>query len=53
MALEQPLRTLLFVPGNKPKMLEKARTAGADAVILDLEDGVPVGEKGHSLELCA
>jgi citrate lyase subunit beta / citryl-CoA lyase len=45
MALEQPLRTLLFVPGNKPKMLEKARTAGADAVILDLEDGVPVGEK--------
>jgi citrate lyase subunit beta/citryl-CoA lyase len=45
MELKQPLRTLLFVPGNKPKMLEKARTVNADAVILDLEDGVPVGEK--------
>lgn len=45
MALKQPLRTLLFVPGNKQKMLEKARTANADAVILDLEDGVPVSEK--------
>jgi citrate lyase subunit beta/citryl-CoA lyase len=45
MILEQPLRTLLFVPGNKQEMLEKARTVHADAVILDLEDGVPVGEK--------
>jgi citrate lyase subunit beta/citryl-CoA lyase len=45
MELRQPLRTLLFVPGNKPKMLEKARTVEADAVILDLEDSVPVGEK--------
>jgi citrate lyase subunit beta/citryl-CoA lyase len=26
-------------------MLDKARTAGADAVVLDLEDSVPVGEK--------
>jgi citrate lyase subunit beta/citryl-CoA lyase len=33
-------RSLLFVPGNKPRMLEKARTLPADAVILDLEDGV-------------
>jgi citrate lyase subunit beta/citryl-CoA lyase len=45
MELKQPLRTLLFVPGNKQKMLEKARTANADAVMLDLENGVPVGEK--------
>jgi citrate lyase subunit beta/citryl-CoA lyase len=45
MELKQPLRTLLFVPGNKQKMLEQARTVNADAVILDLEDGVPVGEK--------
>jgi citrate lyase beta subunit len=27
-------------------MLEKARSLPADAVILDLEDGVPPGEKG-------
>lgn len=41
----KPLRTLLFVPGNRPKMLEKARTLPADAVILDLEDAVPLAEK--------
>ena len=45
MELKQPLRTLLFVPGHKQEMLEKARTVSADAIILDLEDGVPVGEK--------
>jgi citrate lyase subunit beta / citryl-CoA lyase len=45
MTLRQPLRTLLFVPGNKPRMLDKARTSAADAVILDLEDGVPPAEK--------
>jgi citrate lyase subunit beta/citryl-CoA lyase len=45
MGLNQPLRSILFVPGNKAHMLEKARTLPADAVILDLEDGVPVDEK--------
>jgi citrate lyase subunit beta/citryl-CoA lyase len=45
MIKERPLRTLLFVPGNKPRMLEKARTLPADGVFLDLEDSVPVGEK--------
>jgi citrate lyase beta subunit len=39
------LRSILFVPGNKRRMLEKARTLPDDAVILDLEDGVPPGEK--------
>jgi citrate lyase subunit beta/citryl-CoA lyase len=38
-------RSILFVPGNKPRMLEKARTLPADAVMLDLEDGVPPQEK--------
>jgi citrate lyase subunit beta/citryl-CoA lyase len=45
MPLTPPLRSLLFVPGNKAHMLDKARTLPADAVILDLEDGVPPGEK--------
>ncbi len=45
MNLSKPLRSVLFVPGNKPRMLEKARTLPADAVILDLEDAVPPGEK--------
>jgi citrate lyase subunit beta/citryl-CoA lyase len=44
----RPLRSILFVPGNKPHMLEKARTLPADAVILDLEDGVPQGQKAEA-----
>jgi citrate lyase subunit beta/citryl-CoA lyase len=43
--LSQPLRSILFVPGSKSRMLEKARSLPADAVILDLEDGVPPAEK--------
>ena len=34
------LRSLLFVPGDRPDRMEKALTAGADALILDLEDSV-------------
>ncbi|GIX47429.1 MAG: malyl-CoA lyase [Candidatus Tectimicrobiota bacterium] len=39
------LRTLLFAPGNRPPLLEKVGHCGADAVVLDLEDAVPVAEK--------
>jgi citrate lyase subunit beta/citryl-CoA lyase len=41
----RPLRSLLFVPGNKPRMHEKAAGSGADALILDVEDSVPPAEK--------
>lgn len=34
------LRSLLFVPGDSEKKFAKARTIGADALILDLEDSV-------------
>jgi citrate lyase subunit beta/citryl-CoA lyase len=34
------LRSLLFVPGDRPDRMEKALAAGADALILDLEDAV-------------
>lgn len=36
----KPFRSVLYVPGDKPRAIEKARTLGADAVILDLEDAV-------------
>lgn len=39
------LRSLLFVPGNRADMIEKARTASADALVLDMEDSVPLAEK--------
>jgi len=34
------MRSLLFVPGDRPERFDKAATSGADAVILDLEDAV-------------
>ena len=38
-------RSLLFVPGNHARRIEKAFTLPADAVILDLEDACPLAEK--------
>jgi citrate lyase subunit beta / citryl-CoA lyase len=40
-----PLRSLLFVPGSRPDFLPKAAAAGADALVLDLEDSVPAAAK--------
>ena len=39
------MRSMLFVPGYKLSFLEKARSLGSDALILDLEDSVPVAFK--------
>jgi citrate lyase subunit beta/citryl-CoA lyase len=39
------LRSLLFAPGDSPAKMEKARRAGADAIILDLEDSVAESAK--------
>ncbi len=38
-------RTYLFVPGTRPERFGKALAAGAHAVIVDLEDAVPIAEK--------
>lgn len=38
-------RTMLFMPGNNPSMLQNAGILGADSVILDLEDAVSPSEK--------
>jgi citrate lyase subunit beta/citryl-CoA lyase len=35
----------LFVPGNRPERFAKALASGADAVIIDLEDAVPLDAK--------
>lgn len=39
------LRSLLFVPGDRPDRMEKALRSGADALILDLEDSVAPSAK--------
>ena len=36
----KPYRSMLFVPGHKPDWVDKGLAAGADALILDLEDSV-------------
>jgi len=38
-------RSYLFVPGNRPERFAKALAAGADAVIIDLEDAVAPADK--------
>jgi len=38
-------RTRLYIPGNNPHLVENAGLYGADAVILDLEDSVPITQK--------
>ena len=45
------LRSLLFMPGNNEKILSKIEKVDADAVILDLEDGVPFSEKKQARRL--
>lgn len=40
-----PLFTPLFVPATRPERIAKAFASGADAVILDLEDGVAPADK--------
>lgn len=39
------LRSMLFVPGNSMRMITKAATLPSDAIILDLEDAVPLPDK--------
>ena len=43
-------RTYLFVPGDRPDRYGKALAAGADAVIIDLEDAVAVAAKPAARE---
>lgn len=43
--LARPLRSVLYIPGSKPRALDKARSLPADAIIFDLEDAVIPEEK--------
>ena len=44
----RPRRSVLFLPGDNARALEKARTLPCDAVVLDLEDSVAPGAKAAS-----
>jgi citrate lyase subunit beta / citryl-CoA lyase len=43
--MEKLRRTMLFMPGNNPGMVQNAGILGADSIILDLEDAVSLSEK--------
>lgn len=49
--MAQLFRSLIFVPGNNPRFLEKAKQIGADIVCFDLEDSVPDREKAAARKL--
>ncbi len=49
----KPVRTALFAPGSKDRVMGKALDSGADAVILDLEDSVPLASKADARTLVA
>ncbi len=53
MSAPVPIRSLLFIPGDSEKKLGKADAAGADALILDLEDAVAPERKPAARELVA
>ena len=47
------MRSLLFVPGDRPDRMEKALSSGADALILDLEDSVAPDKKREARKAVA
>lgn len=42
---QRPYRSVLYIPGSKPRALDKARSLPVDAIIFDLEDAVSIDEK--------
>ncbi|MCO5397837.1 HpcH/HpaI aldolase/citrate lyase family protein [Ralstonia soli] len=53
MSTSRSSRSYLFVPANRPERFAKAQAAGADAVILDLEDAVSIDDKDHARQQLA
>ena len=49
--MTQLFRSLIFIPGNNLRFLEKAKKLQADIVCFDLEDSVPDDEKTSARKL--
>ena len=49
----RPYRSVLYIPGSKPRALDKARSLPVDAIIFDLEDAVAIDEKAVARTLLA
>src|SRR5690348_10665783 len=49
--IDQPkrlLRSWMFVPGDRQRMIDKAMTLPVDAIMMDIEDGVAPAEKENA-----
>lgn len=49
----RPRRSMLYIPGNRPGMIQNCRVFGADSVLLDLEDAIALSEKDAARRLTA
>ena len=48
---DRPRRSLLYIPGNSPGMLQNCSIYGSDGVLLDLEDAISISEKDSARKL--
>src|ERR671914_826769 len=44
-------RSLIFVPSNSRRFIDKAKTLNADIICFDLEDSVPINEKAAARQI--
>ena len=49
--LNRPRRSLLYIPGNNPGMIQNCAIYGSDGVLLDLEDSISMSEKDSARKL--
>ncbi|NLO59306.1 MAG: CoA ester lyase, partial [Synergistaceae bacterium] len=49
--LNRPRRSLLYIPGNNPGMIQNCAIYGSDGVLLDLEDSISINEKDAARKL--
>lgn len=48
---DRPRRSLLYIPGNNPGMIQNCAIYGSDGVLLDLEDSISIYEKDSARKL--
>lgn len=49
----RPIRSALYIPGSKPRALDKARSLPCDAILFDLEDAVSPDAKAQARDALA
>jgi citrate lyase subunit beta/citryl-CoA lyase len=48
---QSPMRSILFVPGNRPDRIDKAVQTNADIILVDLADAVPLEQKASTRKI--